>query len=73
MPLLTAFFFFLGLANIGVPGTSTFPAEFLIIISAFGQYTGVGLATLFGVILGSAYVLNIYRNAFLGECHSESA
>ena len=71
MPLLAAFFFFLGLANMGVPGTSTFPAEFLIIISALDNYTGVGLAALFGIILGAAYFLGIYRKAFLGECRNE--
>jgi NADH-quinone oxidoreductase subunit M len=71
MPLLTSFFFFLGLANMGVPATSTFPAEFLIIISALNTYTGVGLAALFGVILGAAYFLGIFRKAFLGECRNE--
>ena len=71
MPLLTAFFFFFGLANMAVPGTSTFPAEFLIIISALDTYTGVGLAALFGVIIGAAYFLGIFRKAFLGECRNE--
>ena len=71
MPLLTSFFFFLGLANMGVPGTSTFPAEFLIIISALDKYTGVGLATLFGIILGAAYFLGIFRKSFLGECNND--
>lgn len=71
MPLLASFFFFLGLANMGVPGTSTFPAELLIIISAFEQFTGVGLAVLFGIILGAAYFIGLYRKAFLGECRNE--
>ena len=71
MPLLTSFFFFLGLANMGVPGTSTFPAEFLIIVSALDTYTGVGLAVLFGIILGAAYFLGIFRKSFLGECKNE--
>jgi NADH-quinone oxidoreductase subunit M len=71
MPLLSSFFFFLGLANMGVPATSTFPAELLVIISAFEHFTGIGLATLFGVILGAAYFLGIYRKAFLGECRHE--
>ena len=71
MPLLTSFFFFLGLANMGVPGTSTFPAEFLIIISALDKYTGVGLAALFGIILGAAYFLSIFRKSFLGGCKNE--
>ena len=71
MPLLTSFFFFLGLANMGVPGTSTFPAELLIILSVLNSYTGVGLATLFGVILSATYFLGIYRKAFLGKCRNE--
>ena len=71
MPLLASFFFFLGLASMGIPGTSSFPAEFLIIVSALDKYTGVGLAALFGIILGAAYFLGIYRKAFLGECNNE--
>ncbi|MEE9310156.1 MAG: NADH-quinone oxidoreductase subunit M [Cocleimonas sp.] len=71
MPLLTSFFFFFGLASMGIPGTSAFPAEFLIIVSALDKYTGVGLAALFGIILGAAYFLGMYRKAFLGECRSD--
>jgi NADH-quinone oxidoreductase subunit M len=72
MPLLTSFFFFLALANIGVPATSTFPAEFLLILSALGHYTGVGLAVLFGIILSAAYMLELFRKSFFGECHNEA-
>lgn len=71
MPLLASFFFFFGLANMGVPGTSTFPAEFLILLSVLDKFTGVGLAALFAIILGAAYFLGIYRKAFLGECRNE--
>jgi NADH-quinone oxidoreductase subunit M len=66
MPLLTAFFFLFGLASMGVPGTNGFPAEFLILVSALKSHTGAGLAALFGVVLGAAYFLGIYRKAFLG-------
>jgi NADH-quinone oxidoreductase subunit M len=66
MPLLAAFFFHFGLAAIGVPGTSGFPAEFLMILSALKTHTGAGLAALFGVILGAGYFLSIFRKAFLG-------
>jgi NADH-quinone oxidoreductase subunit M len=67
MPLLTSFFFFLGLASIGMPLTSGFPAEFLLIVSVLETHTGAGLVVLFVVILGAAYFLNFYRRAFLGE------
>jgi NADH-quinone oxidoreductase subunit M len=66
MPLLAAFFMFLGLASLGIPGTSGFPAEFLILISALTTHTGAGLAALFGTILGAGYLLNSYQQSFYG-------
>jgi NADH-quinone oxidoreductase subunit M len=66
MPLLAAFFMFLGLASLGIPGTSGFPAELLILISALETHTGAGLAALFGLILGTGYLLNSYRQSFFG-------
>jgi len=70
MPLLAAFFFFFGLASMGVPGTSGFPAELLLILSALSSHTGAGLAALFTVVLGAGYFLSIYRRAFLGPVRS---
>jgi NADH-quinone oxidoreductase subunit M len=67
MPLLTALFFFFALAAMGVPGTSGFPAELLIIISALKSHAGAGLAALFGLVIGAVYTLGIYRKAFLGS------
>jgi len=67
MPLLATGFLILGLASMGVPSTSGFPAELLLIIAAFKQHTGAGLVTLFTVVLGAGYFLSIYRRAFLGE------
>lgn len=67
MPLLASFFFFLGLAGIGMPATSGFPAEFLLIVSILEVHTGAGLVVLFVVVLGAAYFLSFYRKAFLGE------
>ncbi len=66
MPLLAAFFFLFGLAGMGVPATSGFPAEFLILVSALNTHTGAGLAALFGLVLGAGYFLSAYRRAFLG-------
>ncbi len=72
MPLLAAFFFFFGLAGMGMPGTSGFPAELLILISALETHTGAGLAALFGVVLGAGYLLVIYRKAFLGPLRKDN-
>jgi NADH-quinone oxidoreductase subunit M len=66
MPLLAAFFMFLALASLGIPGTSGFTAELLILISALKTHTGAGLAALFGLIIGTGYLLNSYRQSFYG-------
>jgi NADH-quinone oxidoreductase subunit M len=70
MPLLATGFFLFGLAGMGVPGTSGFPAEFLLILSALDIHTGAGLAALAGMVLGAAYFLGIFRCAFLGPVHN---
>jgi NADH-quinone oxidoreductase subunit M len=66
MPLLSALFFVLGLASIGVPGTNGFAAEHLIVIGSFKAHTGMGLAALLGTILSAAYFLGFFQKAFLG-------
>ncbi len=42
MPRLTTFFFIFALASMGVPGTSGFPAELLLIIGALTAHPGSG-------------------------------
>lgn len=67
MPQLTCFYFLFMLASIGIPGTSGFPAELLMIIGALTAHTGLGIAALAGAILGAAYMLSFTRRAFFGE------
>ena len=66
MPRLTTFFFIFALASMGVPGTSGFPAELLLIIGALTAHPGLGIAALLGAILGAAYMLSFVRRAFFG-------
>jgi len=70
MPLLASFFLLLGLAGMGLPLTSGFPAELLILVSALQTHSGAGLAALFGMVLGAAYFLGLYRKAFFGPVTS---
>ncbi|MBT4835746.1 MAG: NADH-quinone oxidoreductase subunit M [Methylococcales bacterium] len=70
MPLLTGFVLFLGLASLALPGTSGFPAEFLIIVSALDVHTGAGFAVIITMVLSAAYFLTIYRKIFLGKATS---
>jgi NADH-quinone oxidoreductase subunit M len=66
MPRLSGFFLLFGLAGIGLPGTSGFPGELLIIVAALHSHTGAGLAALFGMVLAAAGFLSPFRQAFLG-------
>ncbi|HOG02501.1 MAG TPA: NADH-quinone oxidoreductase subunit M [Accumulibacter sp.] len=66
MPVLSGFFLLFGLAGIGLPGTSGFPGELLIIVAALHTHTGAGLAALFGMVLAAAGFLAPFRQAFLG-------
>lgn len=66
MPLLSSFYLFFGLAGMGMPGTSGFPAELLILVSVLHTHTGAGLAALFGMVLGAGAFLAPFRRAFLG-------
>jgi NADH-quinone oxidoreductase subunit M len=66
MPKLTCFYFLFVLASIGVPGTSGFPAELLLIISALVAHPSLGIAALAAAVLGAAYMLDFTRKAFFG-------
>lgn len=65
-PLWSALLLFFSLAGLGMPGTSGFPAELLILVSALETHTGAGLAALAGAVLAAAYTLGGYRKAVLG-------
>jgi NADH-quinone oxidoreductase subunit M len=66
MPRLTSFYFLFVLASIGVPGTSGFPAELLLIIGALIAHPSLGITALAGAVLSAAYMLSFTRKAFLG-------
>lgn len=66
MPLLAGGFLLCGLAGMGLPGTSGFPGELLILISALRTHAGAGLGALFGLVVGAAGFLGLYRQAFFG-------
>ena len=66
VPLLATFFFIVGLAGIGMPGTSGFPGEFLILLGAFRVHWSLAAVAVLGVILSAAYFLSYYERAFLG-------
>ena len=66
MPRLTCFYFLFMLASIGLPGTSGFPAELLLIISTMLAHPSISIAALIGAVLSAAYMLSFTRRAFFG-------
>lgn len=72
MPLLASGFLVCGLAGVGMPGTSSFPGEFMLIIAALQTHTGAGMAALFGLAIAAGGFLSLYRRAFFGPVVSRS-
>jgi NADH-quinone oxidoreductase subunit M len=46
MPMLASGVLICGLAGVGMPGTSSFPGEFMLILAALQSHTGAGMAAL---------------------------
>ena len=70
MPAFAAFMVLFGLANSGLPGTSGFVGEFLVIIASFRAsfwYSALAAVTL---ILGAAYTLWLVKRVVFGPVTS---
>jgi len=67
MPKYAAMFMFFTLAAVGLPSTSGFVGEFLILAGAFKANTLVAFLATSGVVLGAAYMLWLYRRVVFGE------
>ncbi len=67
MPLYAFAFMLFTMASIGLPGTSGFVGEFLVLVGAF--HVSIWLAVLgsLGMILGAAYMLFLYRRIIFGK------
>ena len=67
MPKYAVLFLFFTMASIGLPGTSGFIGEFLVIIGVYKVSGWVALFAASGMILGAAYALWLYRRVIFGE------
>jgi NADH-quinone oxidoreductase subunit M len=67
MPKFGAFMVLFALANSGLPGTSGFVGEFLVIIAAFKANFWYALAAGMTLILGAAYTLWLVKRVIFGE------
>ena len=67
MPKYAILFMVFTLAAVGLPGTSGFVGEFLILMGAFQKSFLVAAIASLGVILGAAYMLWLYKRVIFGE------
>ena len=67
MPVYAAVFMVFMLASIGLPGTSGFIGEFLVMLGVFQVSTWAAALVALGMILGAAYMLWMYRRVIYGK------
>ena len=67
MPIFSVFFLFFTMANISLPGTSSFVGEFLILVGVFKTNTFAAILAATGMVLGAAYALWLYNRIVFGH------
>ena len=67
MPIYIAIFMFFSMANIALPGTSSFVGEFFILVGAFQTNTTVCVLSATGMILGGGYSLWLFNRVAFGN------
>lgn len=66
MPKFAAIFMFFTMASVGLPATSGFVGEFLILLGTFHASSITAFFITSGVVLGAAYMLYLYRRVIFG-------
>ncbi|MBE2295203.1 MAG: NADH-quinone oxidoreductase subunit M [Phycisphaerales bacterium] len=67
MPIFAAFMVLFGMANAGLPGTSGFIGEFLVILSSFKASFWIAFLAAISLILGAAYTLWLIKRVIFGD------
>jgi NADH-quinone oxidoreductase subunit M len=67
MPHYALVFMVFMLASVGLPGTSGFVGEFLVLMGAFKANTWVSFFAATGLVLGCTYMLYLYRRVIFGK------
>lgn len=67
MPYFAAFFMVFTMASAGLPATSGFVGEILVIVGTYKAAPWVAALAATGLVLGAAYMLWLYRRVMFGE------
>jgi NADH-quinone oxidoreductase subunit M len=67
MPWFAAFMVLFAMANCGLPGTSGFVGEFMVILAAFQDSPLIAAVAAFTLIIGAAYTLWLVKRVVFGE------
>ncbi len=71
MPWFASFMVLFAMANCGLPGTSGFVGEFMVILASFQDSPLIALAAAFTLIIGAAYTLWLVKRVVFGEVRSD--
>ena len=71
MPVFASFMMLFAMANAGLPGTSGFVGEFLVILSSFRANAWIGVIAATVLVLGAAYTLWMYKRVIFGDVANE--
>jgi len=66
MPKFAAFFMLFAMANAGLPATSGFVGEFMVILAAVDHHFWVAFAAASTMVVGAAYTLWMYKRVIFG-------
>ena len=67
MPWFAAFAMLFFMANAGLPGTSGFVGEFMVIMAGFQKHPVVAFLAATTLVITAAYTLWLYKRVFFGE------
>jgi len=67
MPWFGFFYVLFAMANCGLPGTSGFVGEFMVILASFSANPWIALFAAFTLIIGAAYTLWLVKRVLWGE------
>jgi len=71
MPIYVIIFLFFTLANIGLPGTSSFVGEFLILVGSFKTNTSASFIGASSMIIGGCYSLWLFNRIAYGNLKTQ--